>query len=382
MAAYDKVCGSYVGGKCSLRVCPGSLRGLLAPQGIVRSYQRCEGSAIALDCRVGEIAAIQAEVLVSVLDRSGASPRLRRQPPNIFVRIWNDSNCIDGAPASLLFSAATKFLRGTYAVSEHPFVDIHCHLLPGIDDGAKDWRDTLAMARLAADDGFSTIVTTPHQLGNWSQNTGEDIRHLTAQVQNVLREQKIPITLLAGGDVRIEPDLIAKIRSGEVMTLADRGRHVLLELPHELYVPLDRLLEELRAAGLVGILSHPERNQGILARPEVLEPLVRGGCLMQVTAGSLAGSFGPGIGKFAAWMVSEGLVHFLATDAHSPRSRRPIMSRAFDQATRLVGERLAVEMCSTNPAQVAAGEDVKPGIRPGRSARRGLGSWFGWRKAG
>ena len=265
---------------------------------------------------------------------------------------------------------------------ESAFVDIHCHLLPGIDDGAKDWRDTLAMARMAAADGIRTIITTPHQLGNWSQNRGDDIRHLTAQVQNVLREQKIPITLLAGGDVRIEPDMIDRIRRGEVMTLADHGRHVLLELPHELYVPLEPLLQELRAAGLVGILSHPERNQGILARPDLVEPLVKAGCLMQVTAGSLAGSFGPDIAACAERMVSRGLVHFLATDAHSPRSRRPIMSRAFDRATELVGERLAVEMCATNPAQVAAGEDVRPGMRETRPARRGLVSWFGWRKAG
>ncbi|MCG8586555.1 MAG: hypothetical protein MI757_17770 [Pirellulales bacterium] len=281
-----------------------------------------------------------------------------------------------------LLSAATTFLRGLCAVTKHRFVDIHCHLLPGIDDGAKDWRDTLEMARMAAADGFDTIVTTPHQLGNWAQNTGDDIRHLTAQVQNVLREQKIPIKLLAGGDVRIEPDMIEQIRRGEVMTLADHGRHVLLELPHELYVPLDRLLKDLRAAGLVGILSHPERNQGILAKPEVLEPLVRAGCLMQVTAGSLAGSFGPDIMKFAEWMVGEGLVHFLATDAHSPRSRRPMMSRAFYAACDLVGERYAIEMCSDNPARVAAGTDVQPGVRPVRRARRGVSSWFGWRKAG
>ena len=267
-------------------------------------------------------------------------------------------------------------------VSEEPFVDIHCHLLPGIDDGASDWRETLAMARMAAADGFETMVTTPHQLGNFSHNTGEEIRHLTAQVQNVLREQKIPITLLPGADVRIEPDMIAKIRRGEVLTLADRGRHVLLELPHELYVPLDRLLGELRAAGLVGILSHPERNQGILAKPAILEPLVRAGCLMQVTAGSLAGSFGPDIKKFAEWMLGEGLVHFLATDAHSSKSRRPLMSRAFARATELAGERLAVEMCSTNPAHVAAGEDVRPGIHRPRAPLRGIASWFGWRKAG
>ena len=289
---------------------------------------------------------------------------------------------LDRALVVHLLFAANVLTRRVPPVPQDPFVDIHCHLLPGIDDGAGDWRDTLAMARMAAADGIGTIVTTPHQLGNFAQNTGDDIRHLTAQVQNVLREQKIPVTLLPGADVRIEPEMIAMIRRGEVLTLADRGRHVLLELPHELYLPLDRLLDELRAAGLVGILSHPERNQGILARPAVLEPLVRAGCLMQVTAGSLAGSFGPDIKRFSEWMVGEGLVHFLATDAHGPKSRRPLMSRAYRRAMELAGEHLATEMCSTNPAHVAAGEDVRGGIRQPRAPRRGLASWFGWRKAG
>lgn len=259
-------------------------------------------------------------------------------------------------------------------------IDIHCHMLPAIDDGAASWDDSLAMAEMAVRDGIKTIITTPHQLGNFSGNRGDTIRDLTSEFQELLDQHEIPLTVLPGADVRIEPEMIAGIRAGDVLTLADRRRHVLLELPHEVYLPLDRLLDDLRAARLVGILSHPERNRGILTRPDVLGPLVDAGCLMQVTAGSIVGTFGPQIQQFAQRLVSDGLVHFLATDAHSPRSRRPLMRRALQQVAALVGREAAHELCCRNPSFVAAGRDVPPGRA--RWARRGLRRWFSWSKAG
>jgi len=260
------------------------------------------------------------------------------------------------------------------------FVDIHCHLLPGIDDGSSSWQDTLAMARMAAADGIGVIVATPHQLGNYGQNDGEMIRQHTAKTQEFLDQHQVPLRVLPGADVRIEPDLVAMIRRGEVVTLGDHRRHILLELPHEIYLPLDGLLGQLKRAGMVGILSHPERNGGILGRPDVLAPLVEAGCLMQVTAGSLVGTFGPQIQKFAHWMVQEQLVHFVATDAHGPKSRRPLMQRAYECVVQLVGQDIAEDVCCHNPASVAAGEAVAPPKR--RPKRAGLAGWFRWNKAG
>lgn len=255
---------------------------------------------------------------------------------------------------------------------EMPFVDIHCHMLPGLDDGAVNLGVSLAMAEMAVDDGVRTVVVTPHQLGSYSQNRGETIRAYAARFQRELTQRGIPLRVLPGADVRIEPDMISGLRSGEVVSLADLGRHVLLELPHELYVPLEGLLRGLEAAGVVGVLSHPERNQGILREPRVVEQLVDAGCLMQVTAGSLVGSFGPEIQAFAEWLVQEGLVHFLATDAHGINSRRPIMSRAYYRAVELVGPARAKEMCCSHPAAVAEGGEVRSGPRRALS----VGGWF------
>jgi protein-tyrosine phosphatase len=253
------------------------------------------------------------------------------------------------------------------------FVDIHCHLLPGIDDGAKDWDESLAMARLAVEDGTATIIATPHQLGNYGGNDGDAIRRLVAELQQRFDAAQIPLRVLPGADVRIEPELVERLTRGDVLTLGDHRRHVLLELPHELYLPLEPLLEQLSRRKIVGILSHPERNQGILRQPEVLAPLVEGGCLLQITAGSLCGTFGPVCQQFSEWLLAEGMVHFVATDAHGPRSRRPLMQRAFERVVELSGEAAAIELCSRNPGCVAAGESVRGGRRAVRRQRRGWG---------
>ena len=260
------------------------------------------------------------------------------------------------------------------------FVDIHCHMLPGLDDGADSWEESLAMAQLAVADGFSTVIVTPHQLGNYAENDGDTIRLQTRRFQEYLNANRVPLLVLPGADVRIEPDLVPKLRGGEVLSLADRRRYVLLELPHELYVPLDHLLGELNSAGMIGILSHPERNQGILGRPQLIEPLVDAGCLMQVTAGSLTGSFGPEIMRFSEWILSRGLVHFLATDAHGAKSRRPVLQRAFRRVEKLAGYDTAYDICCRNPARVVADLEIRPRRRQPRGT--GLTSWFPWCKAG
>jgi protein-tyrosine phosphatase len=260
------------------------------------------------------------------------------------------------------------------------FVDIHCHLLPGLDDGARSWEETLAMARLAVSDGIGTIVATPHQLGNYAANDGDEIRERAERLRTLLRERRIPLKVLPGADVRIEPDMIARIRSGAVVTLADRGRHVLLELPHEVYLPLDRLLSDFAAAGLTGILSHPERNQGIIAKPGVVKSLVRAGCLIQVTAESLTGGFGTRVRATCESLVKQGLVHFVSTDAHGPESRPPLLRRAFQRVAEIANEGLAEQLFCRNPADVAAGRRVPTALRMVSKPTRFR--WLPWGKAG
>jgi protein-tyrosine phosphatase len=255
------------------------------------------------------------------------------------------------------------------------FVDIHCHILPGVDDGARDWDESVAMAKLAAADGTTTIIATPHQLGGYSRNQGDAIRHRVAELRQRLADAGVPLEVLPGADVRIDEELVEKLLSGDVLTLGDHGRHVLLELPHELYLPIEPIVERLARHNLVAILSHPERNEGILRRPAVLESLVECGCLLQITAGSLCGSFGEPCQKLADSLIGSGLVEFVATDGHGASSRRPVMRRAFERVSELAGAEMATALCCVNPALVASGRSVAAGSSKPEPAHR---TW--WRK--
>lgn len=260
------------------------------------------------------------------------------------------------------------------------FVDIHCHLLPDLDDGAGSWDEALAMARMAVADGTSTIVVTPHQLGAFAANQGDEIRAQTDRLQAMLNERDVPLEVFPGADVRIEPGMIERIKTGQVLTLADRGRHVLLELPHEVYLPLDRLLADLKRAGLTGILSHPERNRGIIAQPRLVESLVQAGCLIQITAASLLGGFGSRPRRVAENLVRQGLVHFVSTDAHSPRSRPPLLGEAYDRVAELTSPSMATDWFCRNPAAVVAGKTVAS--RPRKAASPVRRGWLPWGRVG
>ena len=172
-----------------------------------------------------------------------------------------------------------------------------------------------------------------------------------------------------GADVRIDPELPKLLKLGKVLTLADQGKHVLLELPHETYFPLDSLLKALRKQGLVGILSHPERNRGIIKNPDVMWDVIEAGGLLQITAASLTGAFGSSCQEIAELAVDEGLIHFIASDAHDTKHRPFGMRDAYDTICDMAGEKLADLVCCENPARVFEGDDVKGGL-VGKNSRR------------
>ena len=251
-------------------------------------------------------------------------------------------------------------IRGEGSVKKpKSFTDIHCHMLPGIDDGAESWDESVEMAKMAVGESIETVIVTPHQLGGYGQNTGKKIRLLASQLQQRLNEESIPLRILPGGDVRIEEHMVEGLISGNVMTLGNHQRHVLLELPHELYFPLETILDKLASVGIVGILSHPERNKGLLHKAEPIRGLVRKGCLMQVTAASITGSFGRRCRDFSEWMLQQNLVHCVSTDAHSATSRPPQMREAYERVVELTNRTTADELFCSNPARIARGENVE-----------------------
>ena len=248
------------------------------------------------------------------------------------------------------------------------FTDIHCHIIPNIDDGSASLTDSFSMAKVAKSDGTNSLIATPHQLGTNRGVTAAAIRNGAAALQEKLRREEIGVTILPGADVRIDPELPKLLKQGKVLTLADRGKHVLLELPHDTYYPIDQLLKALRKQGLVGILSHPERNRGIIKDPDVMWEVIEAGGLLQITAASLTGAFGSSCQEIAELAVDEGLIHFIASDAHDTKHRPFGMRDAYDTICDMAGAKLADLVCCENPARVFEGDDVQGGL-VGKTAR-------------
>jgi len=237
-------------------------------------------------------------------------------------------------------------------------IDLHCHILPGVDDGAADLTVALEMARAFVADGVSVVACTPHILPGLYHNTGPGIRSAVLNLQEELVREAIPLRLVTGADNHIVPNCVARIGSGQLLTLAD-SRYLLIEPPHHVAPQrLETVFFELLAAGYVPILTHPERLRWIDAQYTAIKRLARTGVWMQITSGSLAGAFGANAQYWAERMLDEGWVHILATDAHDARRRYPDLGRGRELAARRLGQMEAHHLVFTRPMGVL--DDVPP----------------------
>lgn len=241
-------------------------------------------------------------------------------------------------------------------------LDLHCHLLPGIDDGAVDLDMALAMARMAAADGIATVACTPHIYPGMYDNTGAGIRAAVEALRRELAACGIDLQLVEGADVHLAPGLVASIRAGRIPTLAG-SRYLLLEPPHHVAPPrFEESLFQLMVAGYVPVITHPERLSWIEGQYPVFQRLVKNGAWMQITAGSLTGRFGKRPRYWAERMLDERLVHILATDAHHPRKRPPLLAEGREAAAKRVGEQEATHMVCTRPQGII--DNSEPGRLP------------------
>jgi protein-tyrosine phosphatase len=216
-------------------------------------------------------------------------------------------------------------------------IDLHSHLLPGVDDGAVDLSLSLAMARAYVADGVTVVACTPHILPGLYDNSGPAIREATAQLQRILQDEGIPLKLVTGADNHVVSSFVAELRSGQLLSLGDT-RYVLVEPPHHVPPPrLEELFFNVLVAGYVPVLTHPERLTWINTHYQAIERLFRAGTWMQITAGSLSGGFGKTARYWAERMLDEGLVHIIATDAHDLDQRPPQLSLGRELAARRVG---------------------------------------------
>jgi len=241
-----------------------------------------------------------------------------------------------------------------------PLIDIHCHLLPDLDDGPASWGEALLMAQIAAADGISQVVVTPRQLGSYSHIHADQIRQRTEQLRAQLQERGLNLNIFPGAEVWLQADLPRRLADGEILTLADQHKHVLVELPQGDDEGTDTTLDGILSQGITPILTHPERSPSILQDPTRLEQRVERGCLVQITAASILGLYGAETQQLANWLLREDLVHFVASAAHGARSRRPLLQRALARATETIGVERANRLFCRHPALVVEGADVQP----------------------
>jgi protein-tyrosine phosphatase len=240
--------------------------------------------------------------------------------------------------------------------------DLHCHILPGIDDGARDLDTALAMARMAVADGIRTIACTPHIYPGLYDNDAAGIRVAIARFQAVLDEQAIALHLVEGADTHLDSDLAGAVRAGRVPTLAG-SRYLLLEPPHHVAPPgFEHQVFGLMTAGIVPVITHPERLTWIEDHYDLFMRLVDRGAWMQITAGALTGRHGRRPRYWSERFVGEGKAHVLATDAHDVRRRPPLLAEAREAAAMLVGPLEAGHLVVSRPAGVLA--NVSPDALP------------------
>lgn len=246
------------------------------------------------------------------------------------------------------------------------YVDVHCHCLPGLDDGPSTISEAVALCRALIDDGISTVIATPHQLGRFDGSySAMTIRHTVSDLNQTLSEQCVPLTVLSGADVRVDERIPQLLKSDKILTLADRGKYILLELPHTVFVDIYPLIKELAALKVTPIISHPERCDIMARRPGMIFKWVERSARLQVTAASLLGCFGSQVEAVAWGILKSGWVSLVATDAHNLNSRRPLMREAFRLISITLNEDVARLVCIENPSRVAKGQDLL-GISPSR----------------
>ena len=236
-------------------------------------------------------------------------------------------------------------------------IDIHCHPLPGVDDGARSLEIAVAMCQMAAEDGVTHLVATPHS--NYTYTFDPDLnQQLLAELQEKVGEKP---KLLLGCDFHLSYDNIQSCVANAKDFTINKSNYLLVELPDQ-FIPdhISRVYYDIQVGGLKPIITHPERNALLHRKPQLLDHWVSMGCLVQITAQSYTGGFGSRTRKFAEKLVDAGLIHFFASDAHDVKRRPPVLSDCYRKVAEEKGEEIADLLLRKNPEAVINGKPLPP----------------------
>ncbi|TGE31911.1 CpsB/CapC family capsule biosynthesis tyrosine phosphatase [Desulfosporosinus sp. Sb-LF] len=241
-------------------------------------------------------------------------------------------------------------------------IDIHSHILPGLDDGSKSIEETLGIVRQLQGTGFKTILATPHVLEGTDFLSPAEILTATADVCQAVAEAGISVEILPGAENYIFPDMGKWVRAGKLLTLGNTGKYILVELPM-LEIPhyTDQVFFELQVEGLTPVLAHPERYKGLFQEPERLIDWAKKGILFQLDLRSLSGRYGPQPKQLAERMLSSDLIHFVGSDAHRVSRSDSVDREALQCVRQTIGEKRFREVTETNPQRILEGKIVPSG---------------------
>lgn len=235
-------------------------------------------------------------------------------------------------------------------------VDLHCHILPGIDDGPENMPDAVALCRVMWREGVTLAVATPHQLGRYDTSiTAAQIRDGVKALNEELRRRRIGLEVRPGAEVRLDERIDRLIEQDLVMTLNDARKALLLELPMGLAVEPEVVFSRLPGKSLQIVLAHAERYDFIRRDAAAAQRWVDAGAIVQVNCGSITGAFGPAEQTCAWDLLSRGIAKVVASDAHSTGQRRPYFAAAAELIHRRLGAQVAQEVCVDNPRRIVDG---------------------------
>lgn len=216
-------------------------------------------------------------------------------------------------------------------------IDLHSHILPGLDDGAQTMEESIAMAKTAVEQGIDTIVATPHHLHTRYKNPKNLVLQKTAQLNEELFQEGVLLTVLPGQEVRLNGDIEA-FESDKILSINTDSGYVFLELPsHDVPHYAKKMIYDIQLLGYKPVIVHPERNRILRQQPDQLYNFVRNGAITQVTAASLVGKFGREVQKFAYQMIEFNLTHLVASDAHDTKKRGFFMKEAYNKVEKKFG---------------------------------------------
>ena len=256
-------------------------------------------------------------------------------------------------------------------------VDIHSHILPNIDDGAKDIAEALEMGRIAVNEGINHIIATPHYLGEGNDPTKEEITKKIDDINKLYQQEGINLNILPGNEVYLNLDIVEHIKNGNILTL-NESKYILVEFPMN-SVPLyaEDVLYEIRILGYIPIIAHPERYNQVIIKPEIVRSWVEQGNLIQINSLSILGKMGSRTKETARYLLKNNLVHFIATDSHSAGTRSPKIKEALSQVESWVGIEQKNQIIH-NSAAIITGNKVGLIEKKLKNSKKGFFFNFSW----